>query len=88
MIADTKKLQLQKDMIELVDLIIGPNMGELLTIETEILESSLVDSFGLLQLIADIELKFSVNIQTEDMTLENFSTINAMVALVTRYQKN
>ena len=77
--------QLQEQIIELVAIAAGPNLREPLTAQTEILESNLVDSFGLLQLIADIEQKLNINIRTEDMTLENFSTISAMMDLINRY---
>lgn len=86
MTANEKTLQLQEQIIELVAVVAGPNLREPLTAESEILESKLVDSFGLLELIADIEQKLNINIRTEDMTLENFSTISAMVDLITRYQ--
>ena len=77
--------QLQEQIIELVAIAAGPNLREPLTAQTEILESNLVDSFGLLQLIADIEQKLNIYIRTEDMTLENFSTISAMMDLINRY---
>ena len=77
--------QLQEQIIELVAIAAGPNLREPLTAQTEILESNLVDSFGLMQLIADIEQKLNINIRTEDMTLENFSTISAMMDLINRY---
>lgn len=86
MTANKIALQLQEQIIELVSVAAGPNLREPLTAQTEILESKLVDSFGLLQLIADIEQKLNINIPTEDMTLENFSTISAMVDLISRYQ--
>jgi acyl carrier protein len=86
MTANKIALQLQEQIIELVSVAAGPNLREPLTAQAEILESKLVDSFGLLQLIVDIEQKFNINIPTEDMTLENFSTISAMVDLISRYQ--
>lgn len=66
MTANKIALQLQEQIIELVSVAAGPNLREPLTAQTEILESKLVDSFGLLQLIADIEQKLNINIPTED----------------------
>lgn len=86
MTANKIAAQLQEQIIELVTIVAGPNLREPLTAQTDILESKLVDSFGLLQLIADIEQKLNINIRTEDMSLENFSTISGMVNLITRYQ--
>lgn len=81
-----KATQLEKKIIELVTVTSGSNLGKPLTLETEILDSKLVDSFGLLQLIADLEQEFNVNISTEDMTTQNFSTISAITDLIKRYQ--
>lgn len=84
--ADKLVVQLQEQIIELVTVAAGHNLREPLTAQTAILESNLVDSFGLVQLIIEIEQKLSINIRTEDMTLENFSTVSAIVELVTRYK--
>ena len=86
MSANKNTLQLQEKIIELVAVVAGPNLCGLLKAETEILDSKLIDSFGLLQLIADIEQKLNINILTEDMTLENFSTVSAIVDLISLYQ--
>lgn len=88
MTANKTALQLQEKIIELVSAAAGQNLREPPTAHTEIIESRLVDSFGLLQLIADIEAKFNINIPVEDMTLENFSTISSIVDLISRYQQN
>jgi len=47
-----------------------------------IIESGLVDSLGLFKLIAFIEERLKVKIAPEDIVLENFATIGAIVALV------
>ena len=86
MTANKIVLQLQEKIIELVSVAAGQNLREPLTAQTEILDSRLVDSFGLLELIAKLEVDFNINIPPEDMTLENFSTISAMVDLIYRYQ--
>jgi acyl carrier protein len=79
-------MELEKKIIEFVTIIAGSNLRKPVTLETEIFESKLVDSFGLLQLIADIEHEFNVNVSTEDMTMENFSTISGIAELIKRYQ--
>ena len=47
-----------------------------------IIESGLVDSLGLFKLIAFIEERLHVKVAPEDIVLENFATIGAIVALV------
>lgn len=76
---------LQKQLIELVAVLVEPKLRGQLTPEAEILEAKLIDSFGLIQLVADIEEKLGVAVRTEDMTLENFSTISGIARLVSRY---
>lgn len=86
MIPNRNTTQIKAQITELVTGIAGPKLRVPLTAETEILELNLIDSFGLLQLIADIEQKLNINISTEEMTLENFSTISAIADLITRCQ--
>ena len=50
--------------------------------EVPIIEQGLVDSLGLFKLIAHIEERFGVKIAPEEIVLENFATIGAIVALV------
>ena len=47
-----------------------------------IIESGLVDSLGLFKLIAFVEERLKVKIAPEEIVLENFATIGAIVALV------
>jgi acyl carrier protein len=50
--------------------------------DTPLVESGLVDSLGLFKLIAHIEDEFKVKIAPEDIVIENFATINAIVGLI------
>lgn len=80
--------RLRDQIFELVSAAAGPNLREQLSEHTDILTSKLVDSFSLLQLIVEIEQNYNINILTEDMTLENFSTVSAIVDLIIRYQND
>ena len=44
--------------------------------EDDLLGSGLIDSMGMMRLIAFIEEQFAVKVPPEDMTLENFMTID------------
>jgi len=79
--------QLQEQIIRLVADLAGPNLREPLTAESEIMTSKLIDSFGLVQLVLEIEQQFGVSVRTEDMTLEHFSTIGGIVRLLGSYQE-
>ena len=52
--------------------------------DESLIESGIVDSLGILRLVAFIEENFSVVVDDIDVVPENFETINAMNALVER----
>ena len=58
--------------------------GTQLLPEDDLLGSGLVDSIGMMQLIAFIEEEFNCKIPPEDMIIENFMTVEA----IGRYLKN
>ena len=45
---------------------------------SELLVSQLIDSLGVMRLVAFIEETFETTIPAQDLTLENFSTINTI----------
>ncbi len=46
--------------------------------EEDLLGSGLIDSLGMIQLLAFIEEKFEVKVPPQDMTIENFMTVEAI----------
>lgn len=50
--------------------------------DESLIESGIVDSLGILRLVAFIEENFSVVVDDLDVVPENFETINAMRSLV------
>ena len=52
--------------------------------DESLIESGIVDSLGILRLVAFIEENFSVVVDDIDVVPENFDTINAMNSLVER----
>ena len=52
--------------------------------DESILDSGLLDSAGLFELVAFLEERFGVSIDDEELVPENFETIDAIVALVTK----
>lgn len=48
--------------------------------DDDLLEGSLVDSLGIMRLISFIDGEFGVTVPPEDMTIENFISVNAIVA--------
>ena len=50
--------------------------------DTNLLEEGLVDSMGILELAGFIEQEWSVEMEATDMVMENFETIDAMIAFI------
>jgi acyl carrier protein len=62
--------------------IAGRNTNKELTPEESLLESGIVDSTGILELVLFLEEQFSIKIEDEEITPENLDTINNMVAFL------
>ena len=52
--------------------------------DDQLLEQGIIDSFGIMTLLSFLEEKFSVHIEGDDLTPENFSSIGTISALVDR----
>lgn len=51
-------------------------------VETKLLEESILDSFGIIDLIFFIETTFNISIPDDEFNLKNFSDVNAIVDLI------
>jgi acyl carrier protein len=51
---------------------------------TELVRSEIVDSYGILDLIAFIETNFDVHVPDEDVRPDSFRTVDAMCAMIAR----
>lgn len=52
--------------------------------EENLLERVAIDSVGVIQLVAFLEKQFGVEIRAGDVTIKNFRSVDAMLALVER----
>lgn len=57
------------------------------TSQDDLLTSGIVDSIGIMQLISFVEKEFGVKVPPEDMTLENFLSIDAIANYIERRKK-
>mgnify|MGYP001819347025 CR=1 FL=1 len=55
---------------------LGVEAGTTLTPETDLLEGSIVDSMGIMRLVAFIEAEFGYVVPPQDVIIEHFATIN------------
>ena len=69
---------------ELVKEIVEPRLRDQVTPEQALLGGNLIDSFGLIRLVVELEQAFGIAIRTEDMTVQSFDSVNSIVALVER----
>ena len=72
--------QLESDLIEFIlqDLA-GSHEIDGLDVDDELLESSLIDSLGIMRLIAFIETRTGFTVPSEDIVIENFLSVTAIV---------
>lgn len=62
--------------------------GEELSAEEDLLGGGLIDSIGIMRLIAFIEEEYNVKVQPQDMTIENFVSVDAMCTYLDRIKAN
>ncbi len=66
--------------------IAGRSVRVELTPEISLLESGIMDSTGILELVLFLEEQFSMKIEDEDITPENLDSINNIVAFLNKKQ--
>lgn len=57
------------------------NGGDL-TDETRLVEDEIIDSLGIFPMLGFIKERFGIEVDPEDVTLDNFASINAIVELI------
>lgn len=53
--------------------------------EANLLDTESLDSMGIATVITKIEEAYNIELDVEDITMENFLTVNAIVSLVEKY---
>lgn len=56
--------------------------GDALTDETRLVEEEIIDSLGIFLMLGFIKERFGIEVDPEDVTLENFASVNAIVELI------
>lgn len=62
--------------------LLDDEMDEDLDGDTDLLGSGILDSLGMVKLIAFVEKEFDVKVDPEDMVIENFMNINSVCAYI------
>jgi len=56
--------------------------GDKLTDETRLVEEEIIDSLGIFLMLGFIKERFGIEVDPEDVTLENFASVNTIVDLI------
>jgi acyl carrier protein len=57
---------------------------EVSSVDTDLVETGLLDSLALIELLAQLEETFGVSVSTDDLELENFRSITSIAGFVNR----
>jgi methoxymalonate biosynthesis acyl carrier protein len=76
-------MQFDTKLIEFIktDLARGKTTGNL-NYSDDLIEAEILDSLGIMKLILFLENNYSVKISDDDLTLENFNSINSIHSLL------
>ena len=55
--------------------------------ETAVIDKHLLDSFGIISLVSELEDAFDIEIEAVELTAENFNSMESLYAMVTRLQE-
>lgn len=55
------------------------------TIETQLVDDGVVDSFDIFSIFERINEEYDIDIDVEDLVPENFNSVDAMMDLIERY---
>lgn len=58
------------------------------TKETALIDDRLLDSFGIITLVSELEDAYDIEIEAAEMTPENFNSAEAIYRMVRRLQEN
>lgn len=71
-------------LIPVIRQVVDPTRQDQLTATSLLFEEQFLNSFGILQLVTALENEFGIQIQTEDLTFQNFGGVPEVAALVDR----
>jgi len=55
--------------------------------ETALIDDHLLDSFGIISLVGELEEEYDISIDASEMTPDNFNSAEAILAMVERLQE-
>ena len=70
---------MEEKIIQFIETEILIEQGVKIESQDDLLEDGLIDSLGVMRLITYLESEFGVKVPPQDMVIENFITVEAMV---------
>ena len=74
-VADEIRSYIESDVVE-------PGVSATITNDTALWDEELIDSMGIMMLIAHIESEYEVDIDADDVDVENFKSVARIAALI------
>ena len=84
MMLDGEVTAFAEELLQMINAEVSFDPSEKITPETDLLLTGLVDSLGVVQIVAWMEDRLGIEIEPVDVVLENFQTVDRMLAFVKR----
>ena len=84
MMLDGEVTAFADELLQMINAEVSFDPSEKITPETDLLLTGLVDSLGVVQIVAWMEDRLGIEIEPVDVVLENFQTVDRMLAFVQR----
>ena len=84
MMLDGEVTAFADELLHMINTEVSFDPSEKITPETDLLLTGLVDSLGVVQIVAWMEDRLGIEIEPVDVVLENFQTVDRMLAFVMR----
>jgi acyl carrier protein len=77
-------MTLQQDLLDFINADVSLDPSVTIVADTDLLLTALVDSLGVVEIVGWLQDRTGVIVDPMDVVLENFQTVDRMVALVER----
>jgi D-alanine--poly(phosphoribitol) ligase subunit 2 len=74
-------------IVSMLNKIINPQGKSIAGNTEKIFETGLIDSFGIVELVSALEEQFKIKIPFEELTIQNFASVNDIARLVERLKR-
>ena len=75
-------------MEQLIKLLEGVRADIDFEAEKKLIDDEVLDSFDIVNIVSELNEKYDIDIDVEDLTPENFNSVESIYALVTSLQKH